>query len=233
MVDVAPSKLFLIATPIGNLSDLSHRAIEVLNRCDLIACEDTRVTAKLLSNFSIRKKLLSYREENERKQTEVIAEQISQGANVALLSDAGYPGISDPGFRLVRECHRTGIKVIPIPGPNAALTALSASGLPTHQFLFLGFLPKKTTGITKIFEKWQEFEGSIIFFESRHKIVKTLALMEEFFEADRHICIARELTKLHESIISGPISEAILRFNQESKKGEFTLVLAPKGYSIS
>jgi len=135
--------LFLVATPIGNLGDISTRAVETLTDCDYIACEDTRVTGKLLSRLDLHKKLISYREENEKNKSLQIAEDIEQGKNVALLSDAGYPCISDPGFRLVRECHIRKIKVVPIPGPNAALTALAVSGLPTHQYSYMGFLPKK------------------------------------------------------------------------------------------
>ena len=130
--------LFLVATPIGNLSDLSVRARETLSSCDSIVCEDTRVTGKLLDHLSLCKPMVSYREENERKRTPELANALQQGQTLALVSDAGYPGISDPGFRLVRECSSRGIRVVPVPGPNAAITALAASGLPTHQFLFLG-----------------------------------------------------------------------------------------------
>ena len=136
--------LFLVATPIGNLADLSTRATETLMECDLIACEDTRITAKLLNHLKISKTLISYREENERKKSIELADLIEGGKKIALLSDAGYPAISDPGFRLVRECRKRGLSVNPIPGANAALTALACSGLPTHQFLYLGFLPKKS-----------------------------------------------------------------------------------------
>ena len=143
--------LFLVATPIGNLGDFSRRATEVINQCDLIACEDTRVSGKLLHHLEITKPLVSYREENEKTKCVEIADQIEAGQNTVLISDAGYPCISDPGFRLVRECHRRNLRVIPVPGPNAALTALAASGLPTHQFIYLGFLPKKAAQVRKPF----------------------------------------------------------------------------------
>ena len=224
--------LFLVATPIGNLGDLSRRATDAISQCDLIACEDTRVSGKLLHHLKITKSLVSYREENEKTKCVEIAEQIESGQNTVLISDAGYPCISDPGFRLVRECHRKNLKVIPIPGPNAALTALAASGLPTHQFIYLGFLPKKTAQIRKIFLTWSNFEGSIIVYESKYKIEKTLNTLREVYGEDRHICLARELTKAHESIITGPVKEVVQKQSKASGKGEFTLVIGPSGYSF-
>lgn len=224
--------LYLAASPIGNLADLSDRLKLTLEKCDIIACEDTRVSSKLLLHLSLNKSLVSYREENERKQTPILAEKLTEGMQVALLSDAGYPGISDPGFRLVRECHRRAIRVSPLPGPNAAITALAASGLPTHQFLFLGFFPKKKNGVIKILEEWKNFTGSIIFYESRYKMGKTLKLIREILGEKRYVCLAREITKLHETIYSGPVEEIEKKYNSESQKGEFTLVLAPQDYSF-
>lgn len=224
--------LFLVATPIGNLGDLSRRATETISQCDLIACEDTRVSGKLLHHLQITKPLVSYREENEKTKCVEIAEQIESGQNIALISDAGYPCISDPGFRLVRECHRKNLKVIPIPGPNAALTALAASGLPTHQFTYLGFLPKKTAQVRKTFLTWSNFEGSIIVYESKYKIEKSLNILVEVYGEDRYICLARELTKAHESIITGSVREVLQKQSKASGKGEFTLVIGPSGYSL-
>jgi len=224
--------LFLVATPIGNLGDLSRRATETLGQCDLIACEDTRVSGKLLHHLQITKPLVSYREENEKTKCIEIAQQIESGQNIALVSDAGYPCISDPGFRLVRECHRKNLKVIPIPGPNAALTALAASGLPTHQFIYLGFLPKKTAQVRKTLLTWFNFEGSIIVYESKYKIEKTLSTLVEVCGEERYICLARELTKAYESIITGPVREVIQKQSKASGKGEFTLVIGPPGYSF-
>ena len=223
---------FLVATPIGNLSDFSPRAREVLAQCDLIACEDTRVTKKLLDFFGISKPLVSYREENEKKKTVELADALQEGKSIALVSDAGYPGISDPGFRLVRECRIREIPVVPIPGPNAAITVLAASGLPTHKFLFLGFLPKKSAGARKAFEEWKDFGGSLILYESKYRIEKTLNLIEEVLGADRCLCLAREVTKLHESFLVGPVSEIISRNRTSSSKGEFTLVVGPAGYAL-
>ena len=165
--------LFLVATPIGNLGDLTDRGKKVLSECDLIACEDTRVTKKLLANLELSKPMISYREENEKRQSGILAEEILKGQRIALLSDAGYPGISDPGFRLVRECRKQNIKVVPIPGPNAAITALAASGLPTHHFLFLGFPPKGNVAFENLLQKWEEFEGSLIFYQSKYKMEST------------------------------------------------------------
>lgn len=223
--------LFLVATPIGNLADLSTRATETLMECDLIACEDTRITAKLLNHLKISKTLISYREENEKRKCLELAEQIEKGQKIALLSDAGYPCISDPGFRLVRECHIKKLKIIPIPGANAALTSLAASGLPTHQFIYLGFLPKKKAQIEKTLEKWVNFEGSIVVYESKYKIEKTLKILEEVMGTSRYVCLVRELTKSHESIMTGPINEVAKKQSLASGKGEFTLVIGPKNYS--
>ena len=174
--------LWLVATPIGNLSDFSPRGKEVLSRVDQVACEDTRVTKKLLNSLSLEVPLISYREENERKKSIELADLIEGGKKIALLSDAGYPAISDPGFRLVRECRKRGLSVNPIPGANAALTALACSGLPTHQFLYLGFLPKKSVRAEKLLKKWENFEGSIILYESKYRIEK-IAYFNSLFSA--------------------------------------------------
>ena len=224
--------LYLVATPIGNLSDLSARTRDALDKCDLIACEDTRVTKKLLDHLSLSKTLVSYREENEVRKTVELAGLLEQGKSVALVSDAGFPGISDPGFRMVRECRTRNIPIVPIPGPNAAITVLAASGLPTHQFLFLGFLPKKSAGARKALEEWKDFGGSLILYESKHRIEKTLGLIEEELGPERMICLAREVTKLHESFLVGSVAEVITLNRTRSSKGEFTLVIGPEGYVL-
>lgn len=224
--------LHLVATPIGNLSDLSTRACNALENCDLIACEDTRVTKKLLDHLSLSKTLVSYREENEVRKTSELADLLEQGKKIALVSDAGYPGISDPGFRMVRECRKRTIPVVPIPGPNAAITVLAASGLPTHQFLFLGFLPKKSAGARKALTEWKDFGGSLILYEAKYRIEKTLGLIEEELGGERTVCVAREVTKLHESFLVGTVTEIIKRNQAGSSKGEFTLVIAPEGYAL-
>ena len=224
--------LFIVATPIGNLGDLSQRAALTIENSDIIACEDTRVTAKLLQHLNLRIPMVSYREENERKKSQEIALDIESGKKVALLSDAGYPCINDPGFRLVRECHARKLRIIPIPGPNAALTALAASGLPTHQFAFIGFLPKKTGQVQKTIESWKDFDGSVVLYESKYKIAKTLNAISETLGPDRFICLARELTKSYESILSGPVNQVIEEQSKSSGKGEFTIVIGPSGYSF-
>ena len=228
----SPGCLLLVATPIGNLDDLSNRAAESLSLADLIACEDTRITSRLLEKLAIEVPLISYREENERVLSSELADQIEGGKKIALVSDAGCPNLSDPGFRLIRECHIRGISVIPVPGANAALCALISSGLPTHQFLYLGFLPKKSAAVKKVLEKWKDFEGSLILYESKYKIEKTLGLINEVFGPERFICLAREITKVHETIRTAKVAEIIEFFRQRSGKGEFTLVIAPEEYSL-
>jgi len=225
--------LYLVATPIGNLGDLSARACETIKRCDLVACEDTRVSAKLLQHIGITLPMISYREENERSKSTELAGEIQKGKRVALLSDAGFPCISDPGFRLVRECHLGNLPIVPIPGPNAAITALAASGLPTHQFLYLGFLPKKSSQIRSLIQKWKDFEGSLIFYESKYKIPKTLEILLDSLGPYRYISLSRELTKAYESISTGPLHQIIEKQKKSSGKGEFTVVIAPEKYTFN
>ena len=224
--------LSLVATPIGNLQDLSERMVETFKSCDLIACEDTRVTRKILTHLNIAKPLVSYREENELKQTQFLCAEIEKGKKIVRVSDAGYPGISDPGFSIVRECRRKGYSVSPVPGPNAAITALAASGLPTHHFLFLGFPPKGRVAFGKLLEKWQQFEGSLIFYQSKYKMPFTFEVLEQIYGINRYMCVAREITKAHESFIVGTISEVKEKSTQTSQKGEFTLVVAPEGFLL-
>ena len=225
-------ELWLVATPIGNLADFPPRGCKVLEEVDQIACEDTRVTIKLLNFLGINKPLVSYREENEKTKSLELVELIESGHSIALVSDAGYPGISDPGFRLVRECRRKKIEVRPVPGPNAAVTALACSGLPTHQFLYLGFLPKKSASAQKVLDSWKHFEGSIIIYESKHRIEKTLLGIIDTLGPERFICLSKELTKLHETFHVGKALEVLEKMKTSSSKGEFTLVLAPEGYSL-
>ena len=158
--------------------------------------------------------------------------EIEKGKKIVLVSDAGYPGISDPGFSVVRECRRKGYSVSPVPGPNAAITALAASGLPTHHFLFLGFPPKGRVAFGKLLEKWQQFEGSLIFYQSKYKMPFTFEVLEQIYGMNRYMCVAREITKAHESFIVGTISEVKEKSTQTSQKGEFTLVVAPEGFLL-
>ncbi|MFP6887930.1 MAG: 16S rRNA (cytidine(1402)-2'-O)-methyltransferase [Opitutales bacterium] len=224
--------LLLVATPIGNLGDLSERARDALRSCELIACEDTRVTAKLLAHIGVKAATTSYREENEHRKAPELADSIKAGQTIALVSDAGLPNFSDPGFRLVRECRRRNLPVIPIPGPNAAVTALAASGLPTDKFLYLGFLPPKKSARRKAFEQWRDFPGSVVLFESKHRIEKALDDLEEILGSARTVCVARELTKIHETFHVGSIRQVREEVRQGSTKGEFVLVVAPEGYEL-
>ncbi len=214
--------LFVVATPIGNLQDITARALETLRQCDLIACEDTRQTLKLLNHFGIRKPLTSYHEFNEQKRAEELAEKLAGGATIAMVSDAGTPAISDPGFRLVRLCRQRGIPVIAIPGPNAALTALSASGLPSDEFFFAGFLPSKRNARRERLSSLQSVLSTLIFYEAPHRIESTLDDMLEIL-GDREVCIARELTKIHEEYLFGRLSD--IRENVTAI-GEFVIVIS-------
>jgi 16S rRNA (cytidine1402-2'-O)-methyltransferase len=216
------SSLVIVATPIGNLSDVSPRALETLRSADLIACEDTRQTLKLLNHYGIKKTLVSYHDFNEEKKAAEFGEKIRQGQTIVLVSDAGTPGISDPGFRLVRYCREHGLSVSIIPGPNAAIAALAASGLPTDEFYFAGFLPSKKTARREKLEALRALRATLVLYEAPHRMEETLADVFEIL-GDREACVARELTKLHEEFLFGTISEI-----REKVKplGEFVIVLA-------
>lgn len=220
------STLYLVATPIGNLKDISIRAIETLSSVDLILAEDTRKTKILLDTYNIGKPLESFHEHNESLKITSVLARLKSGKNIALVSDAGTPSISDPGYKLVRESIKNSIKIVPIPGPNAALNALVASGLATDQFLFLGYFPKKKGKQDKVLELIELISSqkptTIIFYESPYRIHKTLAVLAHKFPK-REVVIARELTKIHEEFIRGTAQELI---NKDiTRKGEFTLLL--------
>lgn len=221
-------KLYIVSTPIGNLEDITIRAKRVLSEVEIIACEDTRKTGMLLSRLNILKKqLLSYYEENELRRIPEIINLLKQDKNVALVSNAGTPTISDPGFKLVRECLNQGIEVEAIPGASSILTALVSSGLPTDKFLFLGYLPKKQTKRQKLFQNigmiYRYIEPTIVFFESPYRLLETLKELREIF-GDIDIAICRELTKIHEEIRREKISQSILHFEKNPAKGEVTLL---------
>jgi len=194
------SELYVVATPIGNLSDISSRAIEVLKRVDLIAAEDTRHSFRLLNHLGIQKPMLSYHDHNEGQQTQNLLEKLKSGQVVALISDAGTPLISDPGYQLVRQAHENNITVIPVPGPCALITALSASGLPSDRFTFEGFLPSKQRARLACLEQLKNESRTVIFYESTHRIVASLEDMASVFGKDRRAVIARELTKTFETL---------------------------------
>ncbi len=216
--------LYIIATPIGNLKDITLRALETLKQVDLIVCEDTRHTQKLLTHYQIQKPLTSLFEHNERLKVPSLIRQLQEGRTIGLVSDAGTPGISDPGFVLIREAIRNEIPVIPIPGSSAMITALVVSGLPTDRFCFEGFLPQKSAACKRKLEEIKEERRTMIFYESPHRIVKTLKLMLEVW-GDVFIVCARELTKLHEEILRKPLSEQIQHFTQVPPRGEMVLVI--------
>lgn len=213
--------LFIVATPIGNLSEVSSRTIEVLNSVDIIACEDTRNTFKLLKHFNIHTKTITYHNFNEKDSTKGVIKLLEEGKDVALVSDAGYPLISDPGYLLVNEVIENGFNVTTISGPNAALNALVASGLETNHYMFFGFLNAKSSQARKQLEELKHFPYTVIFYEAPHRIEKTIKNMYEIL-GDRKVVIARELTKLHEQYYRGTLKELM---NLTDLKGEIVVVV--------
>jgi 16S rRNA (cytidine1402-2'-O)-methyltransferase len=221
-----PGLLYVVATPIGNLEDITYRAVRVLGEADLIACEDTRQTRKLLDHYGIAKPTVSYHEHNEAERAADLVERMRAGAAVAVVSDAGVPLISDPGYRLVRAAVEAGIAVVPIPGPSAALAALAASGLPTDAFHFAGFLPSKPIQRAKMIEALSEEQATLIFFEAPHRAIEALRAMEEVL-GPRPVVVARELTKLHEEFLRGTAAEVRAQMEaRESVKGEITILVS-------
>ncbi len=219
--------LYIVATPIGNLEDITARALRTLREVGLIAAEDTRRTRKLLSHFNIATPLTSYFEHNEVRKTPWLIDQLEKGKNVALVSEAGTPGVSDPGYRLIREALDQNIPVIPVPGVSAAITALSVSGLPTDRFVFEGFLPRKPVKRKRFLEGIAEEERTLILFESPRRLRDALGAILETC-GDRAVTIARELTKVHEEIIRGSLSEVMAKLEEEPIKGEVTIILRGK-----
>jgi len=217
-------QLVLVGTPIGNLSDLSPRALEALTACDFVAAEDTRVTLKLLTHFGIKKPLVSYFEHNKRERGEAIARRIEAGETAVLVTDAGMPAISDPGEDLVALCHRRGIPVTAVPGPTAVATALALSGLPVGRFSFEGFLSTANKPRREHLESLRGERRTMVFYEAPHKLPATLQDLLAVL-GDRRVTLARELTKLHEEIIPTTLSEAAARFAADPPRGEFVLVV--------
>lgn len=218
------SKLFLVGTPIGNLGDVSARALETLQNADFIAAEDTRVTLKLLNRFGIKKPMLSYYEHNIRERGEIIIARILAGESCALVTDAGMPCVSDPGEDLVRLCAESGIEIVVIPGPSAAISALAVSGLPTGRFSFEGFLSVKRSSRFSHLNEISADTRTLIFYEAPHKLSSTLEDMLEVF-GDRRIALARELTKLHEEVRRSTLAEAAAFYRENTPRGEFVLVV--------
>jgi 16S rRNA (cytidine1402-2'-O)-methyltransferase len=219
--------LYLVATPIGNLEDITLRALRVLKEVDLIACEDTRQTLKLLSHYGIKTRLVSYHEHNEMTKASELVVDLEGGAKIALVTDAGMPGISDPGFRLIALAIRHHVPVVPIPGASAFLAALVASGLPTDSFRFSGFLPAKSGQRRKLLESVRESPRTQVFYEAPHRLLETLADVAEILGEDRHVVVAREVTKIHEEFLRGRAGEILGQLKARGDvKGEITLLIA-------
>ncbi|NQU83310.1 MAG: 16S rRNA (cytidine(1402)-2'-O)-methyltransferase [Parcubacteria group bacterium] len=224
------SSLYIVATPIGNLEDITLRALRILREVDLILCEDTRVTKRLLDKYEIDKPTLSYHQHSKLSKVEKIIGELQAGKNIALVSDAGTPGISDPGNKLVEEVVDVlgdQVQVIPIPGPCAAISALSASGFPTDKFIFLGFPPHKK-GRETFFKNLAEEKRTVVFYESTHRIIKCLEQLGQYLEPNRKIVVCRELTKMFETIYRGTISDVQNQLENDKIKGEFAIVVSPK-----
>ena len=219
------AKLYLIPTPVGNLEDITLRALRILKEVDLVLAEDTRTTGFLFKHFDIKTPMHSHHKFNEHKPVDLLVERMSQGQEIALVSDAGTPGISDPGFLLVRACVKAGVEVECLPGATAFVPALIDSGLPCDRFCFEGFLPQKKGRQTKI-NSLKEEERTMIFYESPFRLVKTLEQFSEVFGQDRLVSVSREISKLHEQTIRGTLSEVIAFFKEKQPKGEIVIVLS-------
>ena len=217
--------LYLVATPIGNLADITHRALHILKDVDLIACEDTRHTHKLLQHYGITTKTVSYHEHNEQQRTAQLVDQLKQGSDIAVVSDAGTPSISDPGFRLVRAAIENDLTVVPVPGPSAVISALIAAGLPTDEFFFAGFLPSRSNARRTRLSELRAVPGTLIFYEAPHRLATTLKDAYEIL-GEREAAVARELTKLHEEIKRGRLSELASYFEDDNKaRGEIVVLI--------
>ena len=226
----SPGKLFVVATPIGNLEDITFRAVKVLKKVDLIAAEDTRRTRILLNAYNIKVPLTSYHDHNKKRQGKKLLKLLLSGKSIALVSDAGTPGISDPGYFLINLAINNNVTIIPIPGVSAIITALSISGLPSDRFSFEGFLPKKVNLRRKLIQDLKDKEQTLILYESPHRMIATL---QDFLDicGERWIVIARELTKVYEEIIRGAISEVVKKLSGKKMKGEFTILISSANYS--
>lgn len=221
-----PGTLYLVATPIGNLADITHRALQVLKDVDLIACEDTRHTNKLLNHYGITTKTISYHEHNEQQRATHLIEKLKEGSDIAVVSDAGTPSISDPGFRLVRAAIENDINVVPVPGPSALISALIAAGLPTDEFFFAGFLPSRPNARRTRLSELQSVPGTLIFYEAPHRLVATLKDALEVL-GEREAVVARELTKLHEEIRRGRLSQLAADYADQKNdiRGEIVVLI--------
>ena len=225
------AKLYIVPTPVGNLEDMTFRAVRVLKEVDMILAEDTRTTGFLLKHYQIENRVQSHHKFNEHQHVEKLAARISAGENMALVSDAGTPAISDPGFLLVRECIRQGLEVECLPGATAFVPALVVSGLPIERFCFEGFLPLKKGRQTRL-RSLQAEERSIVFYESPHRLLKMLSQLAETFGAERHVSVSREISKRFEETCRGTLQEIIIHFTENMPRGEFVVVLAGRGEDL-
>ena len=227
-----PGHLYVVATPIGNLADLTERACAILGAVDVVACEDTRTTGAMLTRLGLHRELVPYHDHNETEAAERLVALIAQGKSVAVVSDAGTPGLSDPGFRLVRACRRRALPVVPVPGASALTAVLSAAGLPTNGFFFAGFLPPKTAARTAFLEKHRDFDYTLALYESCHRIDKFAVEIVSVLGPDRVVCIAKEITKIHETFLIGGAADVEARLAKMSLKGEFVVLIAPKDFVL-
>lgn len=225
------STLYIVATPIGNLSDMTERGKKILSEVDFVAAEDTRVSGKLLSLYGIKKPIVNYFEHNKAEMGQKIVERLTGGECCAIITDAGTPAISDPGEDLAALCHESGIRVVPIPGCSAAIAALSASGMPSRRFVFQGFLPTNKQEMREILEDCKIEKYTMIFYEAPHRLCRTLDIFYSEF-GDRNICICREITKLHEEIFRTTLSEAIALYNEKEPRGEYVIIIEGTGNSV-
>lgn len=220
-------QLYIVATPIGNLADITYRAVRTLQEVSLVAAEDTRHSRKLLTHYQIETPLVSYHEHNARQKVEPLLDRLRSGQDLALISDAGTPGIADPGYRLVQACLEAGIQVTAIPGPSALIAALSVAGVPTDRFTFEGFLPAKAAARRAQLKQRSTADHTLVFYEAPHRLAATLTDMQETFGPQRDLVIARELTKLHEEVFRGTVGEAAQHFGEGRIRGELVLIVPP------
>lgn len=226
------TELYIVATPIGNLSDITYRAVETLKSVDFIAAEDTRHTKRLCDHYDIDTNLVSFHAHSSDAKSEALVERLLKGESAALVSDAGTPCISDPGFKLVKRAAAAGIKVVPLPGPSALTTLISASGFPTDAFTFHGFLPHKK-GRQTLINSFKDAKHCHIFYESVHRFPKLLNELNHLIASERSICVGRELTKIHEEIWRGTVGQALEHFTAENTRGEFVVIVAPEKFCYS
>lgn len=222
-MEKSAGSLYIVATPIGNLEDITYRAVKILKQVDLIAAEDTRTTGRLLSHYGVQTNAISYHDHNKEQKTPELVDNLQDGLSIAIVSDAGTPGISDPAFYLVREAVRAGIQIIPIPGPSASIAALVASGLPTDRWVFEGFLPRKKGRHTRLTELQRETR-TIVIYESPYRVLRTLNDIQEYW-GDRQVAVGREITKKFEEFVRGTCAEVLEYYNTHTLKGEFVIVV--------